>query len=303
MKTDLLTRFILDELSIRGEFVVLHKTTHDILSKQNYPADIRILLGQMTCASLLLSGTLKFQGNTSIQAKGSGPLTSIMAEATHQQTCRGIAIWRSQDKQFPDNEAAARNNEQNQSAAVNLRALLGKEATLAITLTPLQNQRYQGIVSLEQDNLADCLESYFVHSEQLNTMIRLFQSGEYWGGLLLQQLPAQQDAEEFKEHWQKITLLSATLSFAEMLDVDQQTILHRLFHEYDVRILQDSPTQFWCSCSEERTLAAIHSLGKKEAYAILAEQGAIDIDCQFCKQHYRFEKEKIDQLFDNPTLH
>ena len=172
-----------------------------------------------------------------------------------------------------------------------------------ITLTPNQGQRYQGIVSLDHHDLATCLETYFAQSEQLITMIRLFEEGDYWGGLLLQQLPTKGDLDTLRDNWQTARLLTETLSFEEMLATEAQTILHRLFHEHDVSIMQDTPIRFRCSCSEERTLAAIKSIGQEEAYSILSEQGTIDMNCQFCRQHYRFSKTRIDQLFDDPTIH
>jgi len=290
VKSDFLTRFILEGLNIRGEFVVLHNTTQEILSKQDYPAKIKNLLGEMTCASILLSGTLKIKGRTSIQAKGSGPITSIMAETTDQGDCRGIAVWQKDEHEDLPETAT-------------LQAVLGQQALLVFTVTPQAGQPYQGIVSMEKASLAPCLEDYFMRSEQLNTMIRLFNHGDYWGGLLLQQLPAENSDSHFAEQWQEITLLMGTLTFSELLQTDPKVILSRLFHQHDVRLLNDSPIQFQCSCSEQRTLNALKIIGKQEAYAIIAEQGAVDMNCQFCNHHYHFDAAKIHQLFDDPTLH
>ncbi|WP_020407070.1 Hsp33 family molecular chaperone HslO [Hahella ganghwensis] len=285
MSTDNLKRFIFDNLNIRGELVVLGKTTQDMFSKHQYPAEIKQLLGQLACSSLLLSATLKIQGSISIQASGSGPVTAIMAEATHKRTCRGIARYNAP----PEGES--------------LKAILGNQATLVMTITPVKGQRYQGIVELTQDNLAGCIEDYFAHSEQLATRLWLFQTDEVWGGLLLQQLPHQQDTEQHQEDWERVCALAATLTAEELLGLEAETVLHRLFHEETVRVLEDEPTAFWCSCSEERTLEVIKSLGQEEVFSILDEVGKIDIDCQFCYQHYSFERERIEQLFADPTVH
>ncbi len=285
MKTDLLTRFLFDDLGIRGEFLLLKQTTDELLSKHQYPAPVANLLGEMACASLLLSATLKIRGSTSIQAKGQGPVTSIMAEATHQRTCRGIAIWESD----PENQ--------------DLHQLLGQQSTLAITITPQKGERYQGIVALEQEQLDVCLEGYFMQSEQLHTRIKLFHHAGMWGGLLLQQLPLTVDTEEFEENWNRINALTETLTLDEFQGLDSTTLLHRLFHEENIRVLHDEPTSFWCSCSEERTLQMIKSLGQQEANAILQEQGAILVGCEFCHQQYKFDQARIDRLFNDPTLH
>ncbi|OZG75136.1 Hsp33 family molecular chaperone [Hahella sp. CCB-MM4] len=285
MSTDNLKRFIFDNLNIRGELVVLEKTTNDMFSKHQYPSEIKQLLGQMACSSLLLSATLKIQGSISIQASGSGPVSAIMAEATNKRTCRGIARY----SQTP--------------ADGTLKSTLGEQATLVMTITPSKGQRYQGIVELTQDHLAGCIEDYFAHSEQLATRLWLFQADNKWGGLLLQQLPEQKGSETHQDDWERVCALAATLTSEELLDLDAETVLHRLFHEETVRVLEDEPTEFWCSCSEDRTLEVIKSLGKDEAFSILDDMGKIDIDCQFCYQHYSFERERIEQLFADPTVH
>ena len=131
MKTDLLTRFLIEDQAIRGEFVILHKTTRELMSEQFYPPAIRSLLGQMACASLLLSGTLKITGSTSIQAKGSGPLTSIMAESTHQRTCRGIALWQQHEQSDGLATVGGATEANRQDINPGLSALLGNDADRA----------------------------------------------------------------------------------------------------------------------------------------------------------------------------
>ncbi len=285
MSSDNLKRFIFENLNIRGELVVLNKTTEEMFAKHQYPPAVKQLLGELACVSLLLSATLKIQGSVGIQASGSGPVTTIMAEATHRRTCRGIARYNA----VPE--------------GASLRNILGDEATLAMTITPNQGQRYQGVVDLSHEHLAGCIEDYFSHSEQLATRLWLFQEGNQWGGLLLQQLPDQRGPEHIREDWERVCTLAATLTADEILGLDAETVLHRLFHEETVRVLEDEPTEFWCSCSEERTLEVIKSLGAEEAFSILDDIGQIEIDCQFCYQHYSFDRDKIVHLFSDPTVH
>jgi len=285
MSTDNLKRFIFEYLNIRGELVALDRTTSDMFAKHQYPPAVKQLLGELACASLLLSATLKIQGSVEIQASGSGPVSTIMAGATHRRTCRGIARYNA----APEGSS--------------LKSILGGKATLAITITPNQGQRYQGVVDLSHDHLAGCIEDYFAHSEQLATRLWLFHSDDKWGGLLLQQLPDQRDAEQISEDWGRVCSLAATLTAEELLSLNAETVLHRLFHEETLRVLEDEPTVFWCNCSEERTLEVIKSLGAEEAHSILADMGKIDIDCQFCYQHYSFDRGRIEQLFSDPTVH
>ncbi|MBU6954148.1 Hsp33 family molecular chaperone HslO [Hahella sp. HN01] len=285
MKADLLQRFIFDELDIRGELLVLEKTIQDALSRHDYPQAIQSLLGQALSAGLLLSATLKIKGDTTLQATGEGELRLLMAEATHRRTARGIARW-----EGTPNSAS-------------LKQLLGNRAALAITITPQNGQRYQGIVPLSSDSLSACLEEYFERSEQLATRIWLYESNGRWGGLLLQQLPAARGGEHSAENWERIVALSATLTADELFSLPAEEVLHRLFHEESVRVLQEEPASFWCSCSEERTLEVVKSLGREEALSILDESGEIEMNCQFCMQRYSFGRERIEQLFDSPTLH
>ncbi|MBK8971753.1 MAG: Hsp33 family molecular chaperone HslO [Hahellaceae bacterium] len=282
--SDTLTRFLLEKQNIRGEIVVLDQTMAEILSKQAYPPFAAQLLGESAVATLLLSGTLKIEGSTTLQARGDGPLPLLMAEATHDRTVRGIARW-TQEK-----------------ATGSLLDLLGTQATLAITLTPRQGARYQGIVPLEKSCLADCIEDYFRQSEQLRTGLRIFHSGQHWGGILLQELPDPSQRNREAE-WEHIQTLTGTLTEQELFSLSAEEVLYRLFHQEEIRLLDRAPVRFACSCSEERTLQAIASMGEAEATSIVEEQGQLEITCQFCHQTYRFSPSNIAQLFKNPSIH
>lgn len=181
-----------------------------------------------------------------------------------------------------------------------LHELLG-QSRMAITITPEKGQRYQGVVPREADNLAGCLEEYFERSEQIATSLFLFADGDTAAGLLLQRLPGH--TEEDDDLWNRVNHLARTVEAEELLKLDSETLLHRLFHEETVRLYEPEPVEFRCSCSRERTLAALESIGKEECYSILDEQGSIDMDCQFCHANYRFNRNDIDHLFTGHTLH
>lgn len=281
---DTLTRFLLEKQNIRGEVVVLDHTMAEILSKQTYPPFAARLLGESAVATLLLSGTLKIEGSTTLQARGDGPLPLLMAEATHDRTVRGIARWTQEE------------------AAGSVLELLGPQGTLAITLTPRQGARYQGIVPLEKPSLAGCIEDYFRQSEQLRTGLWIFHAGQHWGGLLLQELP-DPGQKDRADDWEHIQTLTATLRAEELFSLPAEEVLYRLFHQEQVRLLDTAPVRFACSCSEERTLQAIASMGEAEATSIVEEQGQLEITCQFCHQTYRFTPAHIAQLFKNPSIH
>lgn len=281
---DTFQRFLFDNHQIRGEIVRLNKSYIDIKQRQDYPEPIKALLGEALVASVLMSGTLKFEGILSVQARGNGPVNLLMAECTHDKKVRAIAQW---DGEIPTE---------------NLTKQLGS-AQLAITIDPVQGKRYQGIVSLEEEKLADCLTHYFEQSEQLSTYILLFCDGDMASGIFLQQLPAQDKESSDDDAWNRITQFASTLSQEEIHSLASEDLLNRLFHEEEVTLYPEEPVMFECNCSKQRTINALTSLGQDEVYEILAEQSVIDINCQFCNELYRFQKADIDQIFGHNKLH
>jgi molecular chaperone Hsp33 len=123
---------------------------------------------------------------------------------------------------------------------------------------------------------------------------------------LLQALPVKtQTNEERADYWQHLTTLTDTLTDAELLALEPETILTRLYHQEQVRLYEPRDMAFGCSCSQVRTAEMLISLGREEVNAILEEQGSVDVDCQFCHQHYSFDQSQIDTLFseEQRTLH
>lgn len=280
---DQFQRFIFEDSQVRGAWVRLADSYQEIASQAPYPTVIRQLLGESLAASVLMSGTLKFEGTLSLQASGQGPLRTLMTECSHDRYLRGLARF----DEIPD-------------TADSLDQLLG-EGKMAITITPEQGQRYQGVVPREHESLARCLEDYFERSEQIATSLVLFADQDQSAGLLLQRLPGGTEPDD--DLWRRVNHLASTLKPDELLGLDSETVLHRLFHEETVRLFDADPVAFRCSCSRERTLGALEAIGQKECYDIIEERGAIDMDCQFCHAHYRFDRNDIDQLFLGHSLH
>ena len=155
-------------------------------------------------------------------------------------------------------------------------------------------ERYQGIVGLTGDTLADALGDYFARSEQLPTRIWLGSDEQRSGGMLLQRMPA---ATGSAEDWDRILALAATLTEEELLELPVQTLLYRIFNEEAVRLFESEPVAFRCGCSRERLTNTLVALGRAEADAILAEQGEIIADCEFCNRRYRFDAVDMAALF------
>ncbi|MCY1276849.1 33 kDa chaperonin [compost metagenome] len=276
-------RFLFDDFDVRGELVALDASYQHVLAKHPYPQPVAELLGELLAAAALLLGTLKFDGLLVLQARAAGAVPLLMVECSSAGELRGIARYHAEQL----------------GAARSLRELM-PEGVLAITIDPAKGQRYQGIVALDGDSLAGCLSTYFATSEQLPTRFWLQADGRRARGLLLQQLPADRlkDGEAREASWQHVTTLADTLKAEELLGLDNETLLYRLYHEEAVRLFDARALHFRCSCSRDRSARALISLGQAEASKLLAEQGGqVVIDCQFCNQRYAFDAADVAQLF------
>lgn len=279
-------RFLFDDTHIRGEITTLSESFKAIQQRQDYPPVITAILGEFLVAASLLSATLKFKGIVSIQAIGQGTITSIMAECSNNTQLRGIV--RGDYQSIGDNE--------------NFKTLLGS-ATLAITIEPEGRERYQGLVPMDKDSLSECLEYYFDQSEQLSTKIKLTADQHTAAGVLIQEMPHSSNDEQARENWQHLSVLLESLKPEEQLELEHEEQLYRLFHEQKVRLFEPEKLQFFCSCSKARTAKMLVSLGADEVNQIIQEQGLIDVNCEFCDQHYQFDQSDIDEIFNQPSVH
>ncbi len=280
---DQFQRFIFEHSQVRGAWVRLNASFQEIGGQAPYPDSVRRLLGESLVASVLMSSSLKFEGTLSLQAQGEGPVRTLMAECSHDRCIRGLARF-----------------DEHSIGEDGFNALLG-EGRMAITITPASGQRYQGVVPRESASLAGCLEDYFERSEQIATSLFLFADDQGAAGLMLQRMPGHTEQDD--ELWERVNHLARTVKAEELLELDSETLLHRLFHEETVRVFDPESVAFRCSCSRERTLAALEAIGRDECYSILDEQGSIEMDCQFCHAHYRFDRNDVDHLFTGHTLH
>jgi len=280
---DFTQRFIFDNTDVRGELASLEESYAHVLAKHTYPEPVAALLGELLAAASLLVNTLKFDGLLVLQARSKGPIPLLMVECSSDRELRAIARY-----------------EADQIGSGATFQELMPEGVLALTVDPNEGQRYQGLVALDGATLAECFSNYFVNSAQLPTRFWLYADGQRARGMLLQQLPADRitDTDEREASWQHVVALAATLTAEELLGLDNETILHRLYHEEQVRLFDATDLQFKCSCTRERSEQALVSLGLADLQLLLAEKaGTIEIDCQFCNQRYLFNEADIVQMF------
>lgn len=286
--SDRLTRFLLEVAGVRGVHVCLDDTWTQIRSRAEYPADVAALLGEAVAASALFTGHAKVGGRLSVQLRGDGALRTLFAECTGAGTLRAIATLAGGS--IPEMHSLSP---------------LGPGALLAITIEnpgarDQEPSRYQGLVGLDADTLSEAFEGYFRQSEQLPTRLLLTTSVDRVCGLMLQKLPG--DAGDL-DGWERANALFDTLGAPELIATPVETLLRRLFHEEDVRLLGEKPLRFACSCSRERVSAMLESLGEDEARAAVEDNaGQAEIHCEFCGETYRYSAEEVTALFvSRPT--
>ena len=277
---DTLRRFLFESMGVRGEIVSLDATWRAVQAIHPYPPPVAAQLGCALSAVALLSTTIKLAGSLILQIQGEGPLTTLVAQASHRRTLRGLAQWR------------------DEVPAGDLRTQYG-EGRLVMTAEAPGGERYQGIVALEGENLAQALETYLARSAQLPTRLWLASDAQAVAGLLLQRLP---DAPSPDDDWERVLMLASTLTDEELLGLPQEELLVRLFHEERVRVFEPEPVAFRCNCSKTRMEDILRALGRKEVESILAEQGEIQADCDFCNRRYRFDAVDVATLFASSAV-
>ena len=287
---DSLRRFVFERFPVRGYVVHLDACWRALIEHHAYPDIVRDTLGEAVAATVLLAATLKFDGLLTLQVQGPGPMHLLVVQATHRMAVRAVARWHSA---LPVGRPSL--------------ATLSGGGRLTVTVENAdRSSRYQGVVPLSGERLADCFEGYFARSEQLPTRLWLTATAEGAAGLLLQRLPsgASASAEELEhaaaagaEHWNRIQHLAGTLSAAELAVLPSGELLRRLFHEEDVRLFEPGPVFFQCNCSRERVSGILRSLGEGEVRDILRERSTVEVRCEFCNRAWQYDAVDVEGLF------
>ncbi|MEK8045920.1 Hsp33 family molecular chaperone HslO [Ideonella margarita] len=306
-----LHKFLFEGLPVRGMLVRLTDSWQEVLRRREasgaFPEPVRDLLGEMSAAATLMQANIKFNGSLVLQVFGDGPVKLAVAESRSDLSFRATATV--VGDVAPDAQVAAMMN-------------VNGVGRCAITLDPKDRlpgqQPYQGVVPLHGDQreplqkMSEVLEHYMLQSEQLDTRLILAANGEVAAGLLIQRLPVEgegnlggrrnEDDIGLSESFNRIAHLAATLTREELLTLDADTVLRRLFWEEDVRRFEPLTPSFSCTCSRDRVKSMLQGLGEAEALEILEERGNIEIGCEFCGAKYHFDRVDVGGVFTPDTL-
>ena len=281
--SDRLQRFLFEHADVRGEVVQLDDAFTEIVRRTDHEPAVQRLIGEGLAAVALLSATLKHPSALTLQLQSAGPLSLLLVQAGTTGGLRAMARARG-----PVPEAA------------DLAQQAG-QGTLAITIEPEgAGERYQGVVDLSGGSLAAALEHYFLESEQLPTRVWLSAEAPRAAGMLIQRLPGR-DGEADADAWERAGHLAATVTDDELRELPPGEMIRRLFHEEDLRLFDPMPFRFRCRCSRERVAAMLRGLGEAEMRETLAEEGQVEVHCDFCNEPYRFDAVDIEALFTDPA--
>ena len=266
--------FVLEDHGIRGALVRLEETWQQVVAAHDYPPEVRALLGESVVSTLLLATGLKATPSVSLQLQGQGPLKMLLVQCTDGQRVRGMASFK--------NYATGT-------------ALLG-DGRLVVNLdTGKPNGFFQGIVPLTSAKLEECLESYFAQSEQLETRLVLRTDGERVAGLLLQVLPGHGEARAV-EAFETAAACAATVSAHELTRAAAEDLLPKLFAGQAIRLFSARPVAHDCRCTPERLAGVVRMLGADEVKSLLAEQGHVELKCEFCNRAFRYDDTQVDAI-------
>ncbi len=277
LNKDFLQGFLFDNSDVRGKTVRLNNSIRTIMDQHDYPPVIRSILGELLAASVLLSSTLKYEGQLTLQFQGESAIKMLVAKCNHKLEIRGLAQW---DKDVDTEQ---------------LKQVFFSGKLIITVEEARDNQRHHSIVAIENKSIAEAIEVYFKQSEQIPTKIILGNDKNHFAGLLVQKMPSH--STEQINFWQHVEILTSTLKSEELIKWDNQTLLKKLFHEEDIRLFNSEPVMFNCTCSHEKTQNTLRLLGQKEALAAFLTHKVLTVTCEYCNKSYEFTKQAVEQLF------
>jgi molecular chaperone Hsp33 len=270
--------FLLEDCGIRGVVVRLEETWRQVIAQHEYPPNVRTLLGEGVCATVLLASGYKTKPNVSLQLQSEGPLKLLLIQCSEELRVRGMAQYR----ELPPDDGG-----------------LLSEGKLVVNLDTGKPQGFfQGIVPLASERLDACLEAYFRQSEQLPTRLVLKTSETRVAGMLVQVLPGRDvDAEEF----QTVAAAATGVSARELTELPADELLLKLFDRHSIRLFKARPVAHDCRCTPERLSGVVRMLGEEELKTLLADQGHVELKCEFCNRAFRYDDAAVAAILRGET--
>lgn len=278
-QTDIVMPFVFEALPIRGAIIQLQSAWHRMLLGHDYGRPVLETLGHSAAASALIAQSLKFDGSITLQISGEGPLAMLVMQCTSDLELRGMAsaAHAGDDLAFPD---------------------LVRKARCAITVDAGAMERpYQGIVEVGGDSLADSIEHYYERSAQIPSHLQLVSDANCCGGILLQQMPG--EGRPVSDDWRRVGLLASTLRLSDVAGGVGTDLLARLFAEDDLRVFRPRGAVFRCRCTDRRAEDVLRLLGETEAREVLAEQGEVEVICEYCGRARHYDAIDLSQVFSD----
>lgn len=284
--SDILNKFMFENFAVRGEMIQLDDVWQRALEHNHYSDALQSLVGQLMAATGLLSASIKYRGQLTFQIQSqqhaNAPLRVVVAQGTNEMALRGIA-------RLNDSYSGVL------PTSLKVTDWVGNGQAVITIRNEDQARPYQGVVPLEGDSLATVIEGYFERSEQLATRLWLAADGKRAAGFLLQRLPGQEDVDS--DGWNRAVKLAETIKDEELLALNAPELLHRLYHEEDVRLFDPRPVKFNCHGCEQRFVEALINMGKDELDAAVADMGNIEVTCDFCSKKFTYDVVDVEQMF------
>ena len=274
MPADSVLPFGFESLPVRGALIHLSRTWRRMLRDHDYDALVVETLGHAAAATGLIAQSLKFDGAITLQIQSASRLQMLVMQSTNEFDMRGMAHV---DETKPAADFAE----------------LTAQSRCTVTVDSGERP-YQGIVEMDASSLAASLEHYFSRSVQVPSHVVLVAGEEFAGGILLQQVPGQVIEED---DWNRLHFLAQTLAHRDFEGDTGLSLIRKLFAEDDVRVHEARAVNFRCRCSAAKTEDVLRMLGENESRQVLAEQGSIEIICEYCGHRRHFDAVDVERLF------
>jgi molecular chaperone Hsp33 len=273
-----INRFLFKDLDIRGQHLSLDDTWQDMIQNRGYGAPVRQLFGELSALAIFLANGIKHKGKLTLQIQGDGIVSLLLVEVTDDLKIRGMVRA---DGAIKENDS--------------LDKILGEGQIVATLYNAQTDHSFQSLVPRNAQGLIATFEDYFSQSEQLESRLWVSSTQDSLSAMLLQKMPKadQHDAEG----WYRIGALSDTITESELISLDAESLLHRLFHEEDLQLFKAEWIDYKCEQNKERFEKIIYDLGEQDARSLLKEHGEIAIHNEICNEHLFFNKDDVDRIF------